>query len=117
MVKKTTVSSYTNERSEAMNKLCTSFKEMNKKQDVENLKYFLLKEDLEAKQKLHELQLQAAAKDLIRKKQCWYKLKELIYYKFTYFNTTRGGQKVRGMKRKGREIKTKFIFPFRYILP
>ncbi|CAB3261074.1 unnamed protein product [Arctia plantaginis] len=62
------VSSHTNERSDAMNTISSSYKNVNKKkEDVENLKLMILKEELEAKQKLNQLQLQAAEKDIIIK--------------------------------------------------
>lgn len=57
-----------NERSQATDSLCPTMKSINKKRkDVENLKYILLKEELESKRKLYKLQIQAATKDLLIK--------------------------------------------------
>lgn len=62
-----TVSSQ-NERSEAIGSISSGFKNVyKKKEDVEELKCALLKQEYESKKKLFELQIEAASKDLVIK--------------------------------------------------
>lgn len=55
----------TNERSEAIARVCSGFNDINtKKKDVEELKRQLLEEEIVFKRQLYHLQLQAATKEV-----------------------------------------------------
>lgn len=78
-----------NERTEAISSICSSFSNVNrKKEDIEDLKKQLIINEIKFKEKLYELQLEAARKEVEIKTEVLKQIKGRCFNFYLYFQNT-----------------------------